>query len=249
MESSIGGAGGGSICTNEATLDPSHVRKPTIVMGAPQRPGFAVLEVAQAIQLCLWRFEQGDPVEVDIRYPNGRIAELVGYPPGSRPCDPICASHVDWAAVSGDPLGDYKVTAVQGHLQALGTIRVVRSTERRILVLGNGTDEQEYQRYKRGQTIQVTAAGYQPQAGVQLLMYYTPKQRLQNGVMLQFRTWVQLRTDPQGGAVYHLHTAADDPQGCYALDTRPAPETPGRYSAPDGDYVASKDTAPLFCLT
>jgi hypothetical protein len=134
-------------------------------------------------------------------------------------------------------------------LRALATIRVVRATQRRILVVGNGVDEQEYQRFKRGQTIQVTAAGYQPQASMQLLIYYTPRQKLQDSGILQFRTWVPLRTNSQGGTVYNLHTAAEDRPGCYALDTRPVPQSSGRMQDPRIDFVNLFDTAPLFCLT
>jgi hypothetical protein len=249
MESSIGGAGGEFFCDPQFGMDlRGRPREPTIAIGDVQRPNFAVLEVAQPIQLCLWRFEPGHPIQVNVRYPNGRVAQLIGYPPESPCHSDICYSHVNWAAVSGDPLGDYEVTAVQGQLRALGTIRVKPATERQILVVGNGSDEGQYQTFNRGQTVRIAAAGYQPQASVPLLIYYTPERKLQrSGRPLQFRTWVQLRTDPDGGAVYNLHTTAGDPQGCYALDTYPAPQTTGR--AEYQGSVSLKDTAPLFCLT
>jgi hypothetical protein len=143
MLSPFGGAGGGSICDDQTTLEPGRVRAPTVAIGTNKRPNFTVLEIAAPIQLCLWRFAEGRPIQVEVRYPDGRVAKLTGFPPGSRPCGVLCYSHVNWAAVAGDPLGDYKVTAVQRQLRAVATIRVVRSTERRILVVGNGVDEQE----------------------------------------------------------------------------------------------------------
>jgi hypothetical protein len=250
MESSIGGAGGEFFCDPQFGIDlRGRPREPTIAIGTVERPNFTVREVGGAIQLCLWRFEAGHPIQVNIRYPNGRVVKLVGYPPESPCHSDICYSHVNWAAVSGDPLGDYEITAMQGQLRASGTVRIVSATERRILVVGNGVDEGQYQTFNRGKTIRVAAAGYQPQASVQLLIHHTPEQELQrSGGPLQFRTWAHLRTDPQGGAVYNLHTTAGDPQGCYALDTRPAPQTPGRTEDGD-DFVNLKDTEPLFCLT
>jgi hypothetical protein len=131
MLSPFGGAGGGSICDDQTTLEPGRVRAPTVAIGTNKRPNFTVLEIAAPIQLCLWRFAEGRPIQVEVRYPDGRVAKLTGSPPGSRPCGVLCYSHVNWAAVAGDPLGDYKVTAVQRQLRAVATIRVVRSTERR----------------------------------------------------------------------------------------------------------------------
>jgi hypothetical protein len=253
MLSSIGGVGGEFFCDPTFGMDlRGRPREPTIAIGTVQRPDFAVLEVVEPIQLCLWRFEAGSPIQVNIRYPNGRVAKLIGYPP-EAPCHSnVCYSHVNWAAVSGDPLGDYEVTAIQGQLRAVGTVRVVPATKRRILVVGNGGDEGQYQRFKRGQTIRVAAAGYQPQASVQLLIYHTPARELQrSGGPLRFRTLVQLRTNPQGGVVYQLRTGVGDPAGCYALDTRPAPQTVMRSEEHilGDDFVNLKATEPLFCLT
>jgi hypothetical protein len=201
-----------------------------------------VVEVAQPIQLCLWRFRSDAPVQVTVSYPDGRVAVSSG------------TSYVNWAAVPGDPLGDYQVTAVQGQLRALGTVRVVAATQRRLLVVGNGVDEQAYQRFDRGQTIQVAIAGYQARSGVQLIVYHTPERRLQWSPLppLEFRTWAQLRTDAQGGSTYSLRTAAGDPKGCYGLDTRPEPETTLRAEESlllGHPYVNTKATEPLFCLT
>jgi hypothetical protein len=251
MESSIGGAGGEFFCAPEFGMDVfGRPREPTIAIGTAQRPNFAVLEVAAPIQLCLWRFEAGHSIQVNVRYPNGRVVKLIGYSPESPCHDDICYSHVNWAAVSGDPFGDYEITAIQGQLRAVGTVRVVPATDRRILVVGNGIDEGQYQTFKRGQMIRVAAAGYQPHGSVQLLIYYTTERELQRSMgELRFRTWVQLRTDPQGGAVYNLRTTAGDPPGCYALDTHPAPQFTGRFEDPGDGLVYLKDTEPLFCLT
>jgi hypothetical protein len=241
MLSSEGGAGGGSVCDDGedgSGLDMSRLPEPTIAIGTPQRPNFEVVEVAQPIQLCLWRFRSDAPVQVTVSYPDGRVAVSSG------------TAYVNWAAVPGDPLGDYQVTAVQGQLRALGTVRVVDATERRLLVVGNGVDEQAYQRFERGQTIQVAIGGYRPWSGVQLLVYHTPEGRLQRGgpPLLEFRTWVQLRTDGQGGSTYSLRTAAGDPSGCYGLDTLPEPQTTLR-GEESHLYVNTKATEPLFCLT
>jgi hypothetical protein len=145
MLSSEGGAGGSSVCDDGedgSGLDMSRLPEPTIAIGTPQRPNFEVVQVAQPIQLCLWRFRSDAPVQVPVSYPDGRVAASSG------------TAYVNWAAVPGDP----------------GTVRVVDATERRLLVVGNGVDEQAYQRFERGRTIQVAIGGYRPWSGVQLLV-------------------------------------------------------------------------------
>lgn len=244
------GGADGSACNGPA-LDVTSLKEPTIAIGTDQRPNFATVEVANPIQLCLWRFEPGSPIQVTVRYPNGRVTQSVGYSPCARD---ECYSHVNWAAIPGDPLGDYKVTAVQGQLRAQGTVRVVAATRRNLLVVGNGVDEYQYQTFKRGQTIRVAVAGYPPRSSVQLFVYYTHERALQRRTtVLRFRTWIQLRIDSRGGAVYQLRTAAGDPPGCYALDTRPKPQALLRFEETDLlTHVVQlnvKATEPLFCLT
>jgi hypothetical protein len=244
------GGADASACDGPA-LDVRRLQEPTIAIGTDQHPNFATVEVANPIQLCLWRFEQGHPIQVTVGYPNGRVADYAGYPPCAQEA---CYSHVNWAAIPGDPLGDYQVTAIQGQLRAQGTVRVVAATERHLLVVGNGVDEYQYQTFKRGQTIPVAVAGYPPQSSVQLFVYYTREGALQRGsTVLGFQTWTQLHTDSQGGAVYQLRTAAGDPPGCYALDTRPKPQGLLRFEVADPvTHVIElnvKATELLFCLT
>jgi hypothetical protein len=247
MLSTTGGAGG-SACDGP-DLDVTRLREPTIAIGTDQRPNFAVVEIAEPIQLCLLRFEPDRPIDVTVRSPNGRVTTV-----GDPPCGfGECPSHVNWAAVPGDPAGDYQVTAVQGQLRAVGTVRVAPATMRHLLVVGNGVDEQQYQSFRRGQTIPVAIAGYGPNRNVQLFVYYTPERQLQRSSsrVLRFRTWIQLHTDPRGGSVYHLRTVASDPPGCYAFDTRPEPQTVLRAveTVQGQTLVNLKATEPLFCLT
>jgi hypothetical protein len=249
MLSSFGGAGGGLPCDpEESGIDIGRLDEPTIAIGTDQRPNFAVLEVAEPIQLCLWRFAPGRPIDVTVRYPGGRIAESAG---DVECVADDCWSHVNWVAVPGDPLGDHRVTAVQGQLRAEGTVKVVAATKRHLLVVGNGASEGAYQTFKRGQTIRVAAAGYGPGRGVELFVYYTRERMLQrSGRPLRFWTWIQLHADRQGGVTYSLRTAVGDPPGCYALDTRPKPQTVLRIEEPDpqGTYLNVMATEPLFCL-
>jgi hypothetical protein len=247
MLSTIGGADG-SACDGP-DLDVTRLREPTIAIGTDQRPNFAVVEIAEPIQLCLLRFEPGRPIDVTVRFPTGRVVAV-----GDPPCGfDECPSHVNWAAVPGDPAGDYQVSAVQGQLRAGAIVRVVPATMRHLLVVGNGVDEQQYQSFRRGQTIPLAIAGYRPDRGVELFVYYTPERQLQRSSdrVLRFRTWIQLHTDPQGGRVYQLRTAAGDPAGCYAFDTRPEPQTVGRaVETVQGQTLLNvKATEPLFCLT
>ena len=246
MLSTTGGADG-SACPSPQ-LDVTRLREPTIAIGTDRRPNFAVVEIAQPIQLCLERFEPDQPIEVTVRSPGGRVTAV-----GDPPCGfNVCPSHVNWAAVPGDPAGDYQVTAVQGPLRAVATVRVVPATTRHLLVVGNGVDEQQYQSFRRGQTIPVTIAGYGPNRDVQLFIYYTRERLLQRSIgELRFRTWIQLHTDHRGETTYRLQTAPGDPPGCYALDTRPEPQNFLRAveTVQGHTYVNLKATEPLFCLT
>lgn len=251
MLTTNGGADGAACNPEASNLDPTLLHEPTIAIGTAEHPSVATVEVGQPIQLCLWRFEPGRPIRVTIRHEYRWVAESIGYPPCARD---YCYSHVNWAAVPGDPLGEYQVSAEQGQLTAVGTVNVVAATERRLLVVGNGVDEQQYQRFKRGQTVPVAVAGYPPRRPVRLLVYYTRERELQiTTTVLRFRTWTQLRTDARGGVVYQVRTAAADPPGCYALDTRPKPQALLRFEETDAQTHVTelnvKATEPLFCLT
>lgn len=230
-------------------MDSGRAETPTVLMGTSQGSDSTVVEVAEPVQLCLWHFAAGEPIHVSVRSPDGRVTTSVGHPPGDLPClSDNCYSHVNWAAVPGDPLGDYEITAVQGPLRATATVRVVPATMRRLLVVGNGIDQGQYTTFRRGATIQVAAAGYSSTSEVQLSIYYTHEQALQLNVPeLRFLTWVQLRMDSSGGAVYGLRTAAGDRPGCYALDTSPRTQALGLVL--EVDRLTDRDSAPLFCLT
>jgi hypothetical protein len=246
MLSTTGGADG-SAC-DSPQLDVTRLREPTIAIGTDRRPNFAVVEIAQPIQLCLQRFEPDRPIEVTVRSPDGRVTAVGDPPCWIKPCP----SHVNWAAVPGDPAGNYQVTAVQGQLRAVATVRVVPARTRHILVVGNGVDEQQYQSFRRGQTIPVAIAGYGPDRDVQLFIYHTRERLLQRSTgELRFRTWIQLHTDPRGETMYRLQTAPGDPPGCYALDTRPETQTELRWveTVQGQTFVNNKATEPLFCLT
>jgi hypothetical protein len=246
MLSTTGGADG-SAC-DSPQLDVTRLREPTIAIGTDRRPNFAVVEIAQPIQLCLQRFEPDRPIEVTVRSPDGRVTAVGDPPCWIKPCP----SHVNWAAVPGDPAGNYQVTAVQGQLRAVATVRVVPARTRHILVVGNGVDEQQYQSFRRGQTIPVAIAGYGPDRDVQLFIYHTRERLLQrDSGELRFKTWIQLHTNSRGETMYRLQTAPGDPPGCYALDTRPETQTELRWveTVQGQTFVNNKATEPLFCLT
>jgi hypothetical protein len=240
---------GAAVCHRSyARADSGRAETPTVVMGTSQGRDSTVVEVAEPVQLCLWHFAAGEPIHVSVRSPDGRVTTSVGHPPGDLPClSDNCYSHVNWTAVPGDPLGDYEIAAVQGPLRATATVRVVPATMRRLLVVGNGIDQGQYTTFRRGATIAVAAAGYRSSSDVRLAIYYTHERALQLNVPeLRFLTWVQLRTDELGGAVYRLRTNTHDRPGCYALDTSPRTQALGPVL--EVDRLTDRHTAPLFCL-
>jgi hypothetical protein len=234
MDVDTGGADGFA-CWEE--LD--QVRTPTVWPGNGQNP--TRVAIAEPLRICLLRFRTGTPIQVTIRSRTGRLDRSIAPPPCSGQ---QCASEVHWAALPGDPLGVYQVTAVQGGLRAHGRIVVEQWREPRLMVIGGVIDEDQRVTVRPGRTVGIAIAGFRPHRSIGLLFFYTtnldpyPKR-------LRFRAWTPVETDASGAAVFHLRTAPSDPRGCYVVNTWPplrAGETNARY------LWASQSSWHQFCL-
>jgi hypothetical protein len=219
----------------------NDVQTPTIWVGGGDNPTVTSLEIASPLKICLLRFRSGTPIEVTIRSPTGRLDRSTA----PAPCPGgDCASEVDWAALPGEPLGDYEVTAVQGSLSAHAKIIVERSREPNLMVIGGVTDEQRRVTVQPGQTIGIAIAGFQPRQSISLLFYHTPNFAPYPD-NLRFRAWTPVETDASGAAIFQLRTVPSDPQGCYVVNTWP----PLRAGETDPRFLwASQSSWHQFCL-
>jgi hypothetical protein len=220
-----------------------QVRAPTVWF-AEIDPTVTRAAIADPLRICLLRFRTGTPIQVTIRSPKGRLDRSIAPPPCSGR---QCASEVHWAALPGDPLGDYQVTAVQGDLTAHGRIIVEKSDEPRLMVVGGVIDEDQRVTVRPGRTVGIAIAGFRPHRSIGLLFFYTPNLD-PYPTRLRFRAWTPVETDASGAAVFHLRTAPSDPRGCYVVNTWP----PLRAGDPDAWYPrylwASQSSWHQFCL-
>jgi hypothetical protein len=217
------------------------VRTPTVWLGDEANPSVGRVAIASPFRLCLLRFRTGTPIQVTIRSPSGRLDRSIAPPPCSGR---QCASEVHWAALPGDPLGDYQVTAVQGDVTAHGRIIVEKLDEPRLMVVGGVIDEDQRVTVRPGRTVEIAIAGFQPHRSIGMLFYYTPNLD-PYPQDLRFRAWTPVETDASGAAVFQLRTAPSDPRGCYVVNTRP----PLRAGETDPRFVwASQSSWHQFCL-
>ena len=217
------------------------VRTPTVWFGGEGDPTVTRVAMASPLRICLLRFRAGTPIQVTIRSPSGRLDRSTAPPPCSGQ---QCASEVHWAALPGDPLGDYQVTAVQGDVTAHGRIIVEKSDEPRLMVVGGVIYEDQRVTVRPGRTVGIAIAGFQPHRSIGLLFYHTPNLD-PYPQDLRFRAWTPVKTDASGAAVFQLRTAPSDPPGCYVVNTRP----PLRAGETDPRYLwASQSGWHQFCL-
>ena len=221
MDVDTGGAG--SLTCGEAL---EEVRQPTVAFNLFRPFSVATAEGMTRFDTCLVGFAHDAPIDVTIDVPGGKTKHR-----RASPCDQDCPPSVIWAVMPGDPLGDYAVSAVQGRLRATGVVHVrstnppnARASQRSLSVVTDSgiPDVNGRATVRLGTTIVVVIEGFEPRQLVDLLFYYTREgpQRLYPR-RLRFRTFVPVRTDLPGNAIYRLQTSPRDPPGCYIVHTWP----------------------------
>jgi hypothetical protein len=215
--------------------------KPTIAVNGRTDPSVTAASIASPIQICLFRFDAGRPVQVTIRSPAGREERLTAPPP----CAAVdCTTETAWGPLPGDPLGDYDVTAVQPDRSAKAKIIVEAAHGRSLMVIGSTTNEVTRLTVRPGTPIGIAIAGFLPRQSIGLLFYYTPSfEVFPKG--LRFQASTTATTDASGGAVVWLATSPTDPLGCYLVNTLP----PLRTGTTDPRALwASQSSWEQFCL-
>jgi hypothetical protein len=205
-----GGSGGRGECGD---FNPHAFSKPTIRVpgayedGPSTRPDIGETSIGAADNLCFFRFEANNPIEVLVTSPAGTVKRLEGCA--------FCESDLFWFALPGDPLGIYQVTAIQGSLKATGRFRLHPAQDRTLLVPESWLHSRGVQ---RGTRIRIGVAGFRPYEVVKLLLYYAPTPDSNEG---HYRTSISLRMDAMGQRLYQLQTGPSDPTGFYAVRTLP----------------------------
>jgi hypothetical protein len=200
----------------------SQVQKPTIYLGFGSPSSVAAVQIAEPLPICLLRFNAGAPIQVTIRSPAGRLERITAPTPT---CDAAaCTSLTAWAALPGDPLGRYDMTASQGDISLQGRITVRAADGPRLMVIGSAGDELATRVTVRpGTTIGIALAGLRPRRSMDLLFFYTPSFRWGGELVahMQFRASTTVPIDPGGGTIFWLRTSPTDPLGCYLVNTWP----------------------------
>jgi hypothetical protein len=221
MDVDTGGAGG--LTCGEIS---EEIHEPTVVLSVVRPFSVTTVEWISRLDTCLVGFAHDAPIDVTIDVPGGKTKHR-----RASPCDQDCPPSVVWAVMPGDPLGDYAITAVQGNLRATGVVHMrstspphARAPERSLMVVTDSgvPDVNGRVTVRPGTTIVIVIVGFQPRQLVDLVFYYTregPQQLYPRG--LRFKTYVLVKTDLLGNAIYRLQTSPRDPPGCYIVHTWP----------------------------
>lgn len=145
------------------------------------------------------------PVDVQIDWPDGQVERYTLAPDA-----PI---GLTWIALPGEPLGDYRVSFVQGERSASASFTVQAPASPTLLI--------EPESAPLGSTFSIVLAGFPPDYAVSIHVYEwrTDCAGFQGGECNRYVTTLPpILTDDKGEAVFALPTTPDDPPGSYRLE-------------------------------
>ena len=179
--------------------------KPAAVVDFPKP------EIAMTFVVCFPGFAANQPVEADVRLPDGKVRRITATSFNS----PDGLPFVSWTSVPGDPLGKYEVAATQGARKGTGTFTVSAASTPRMVAI-------EPSRGAPGTTFRFGLAGFVARSTVDLHLY-----RSEGNGTHSYLTTVPAVMDGQGQTILSIPTASDDPKGSYCILRR------GPRAAPD----------------
>lgn len=182
----------------EASCSRLDGRQPAVVVSVPNAA------VATAFAICLPGFAPEQPVQADVRSPDGEVRRLTA----SEYTFPEQIAYTTWTTVPGDALGTYRVTATQGRLAAKGTFTVRPATDPSSVAIEPTTGPQ-------GTTFRFGFAGFGEGSVVDTYLY-----RNEGKGRHGYLTAIPVTMDDDGQAVLSIPTSADDPKGAYCLIRR-----------------------------
>jgi hypothetical protein len=182
----------------EASCSGLEGSKPAVVVSTPNAG------MATAFAMCFPGFTPKQPVDVDVRAPDGEVRRVTA----SEYTFPEEVAYATWTTVPGDELGEYKVTATQGRRRARGGFSVEPATSPSSVAVEPTTGP-------AGTTFRFGFAGFDADRVIETYLYRNMG-RGDHGYL----TAIPVTTDEDGQAVLGIPTTPDDPKGSYCLIRR-----------------------------
>ena len=179
--------------------------KPAAVVDFPKP------EIAMTFIICFPGFTHNQPVQADVRLPDGKVRKITA----SFFNTPEGVPYASWTSVPGDPLGTYQVSASQGTRQGTGTFTVAAASTPRTVGI-------EPTSGAPGTAFRFALAGFGAGSVVDLYLY-----RGEGNGIYRYLTTVTVTMDGNGQTILNFPTRADDPKGSYCFVRR------GPKAAPD----------------
>lgn len=158
-----------------------------------------VYEHAQGFSMCFSGYQVDQPIKVIIRYPDG--SELEKLVTGDPPFSPEA---LDWVIYPSDPIGEYRVIAIQGEATAYASFTVQPATEPRLIMMPYSGSE--------AAILPIVLAGFEPFSQQEISLY-----RSENGVWRYYASLISATIDEQGSFQLNLHTSAGNPSDYYRV--------------------------------
>ena len=184
----------------EASCSELDGSRPAVVVSAPNA------QVASSFAICLPGFVPNEPVNVEVRSPDGKVSRLTA----SEYTFPEEIAYTTWTTVPGDELGTYGITAAQGRRRGKGSFDLGLATSPRSVAIEPSTGPP-------GTTFRFGFAGFAEDSVVDVYLY-----QAEGKGSYTYRTVIPTAVDDIGQAVLSIPTGADDPPGQYCLIRRGA---------------------------
>jgi hypothetical protein len=207
----------GFACENDAkpaTSPPNGALAITFV--APK------MVAGEATTICVGNYEVGVPVKFQVTVGGRSVwqAEV------AKPEADLGPSAV-FATMPLDPTGAYTVTVTQKDRRVTKTFQLEIARNQPILVVAESPGR-GVARTTRGKPVRIGLAGWTARQRVELVLYRSTSTEPGGGkVPASFITRFTVTVDANGQQVHVLQTRADDPTGCYVVNTRPEVEPAG----------------------
>jgi len=202
----------GFACENDAK--PAIATPPTgalaITFVAPK------MAAGEATTICVGNYEVGVPVKFQVTVAGRSVWQAEVAKPGAD----LGPSAV-FATMPLDPTGAYTVTVTQKERRATKTVQLEIARNQPLLVVAESPGR-GVARTTRGKPVRIGLAGWTARQRVELVLYRsTSTEPGGEKSAAAFITRFPVTVDANGQLLHVLQTRADDPTGCYVVNSRP----------------------------
>ena len=182
-------------------------------------PDLLDMVAGEATTICVGNYEIGVPVMFEVSF-QGRSIWKAEVP---KPVANLGPSAI-FNTMPLDPSGAYTVKVTQKTRQATETFQLGIAPNGPFLVVAESPGR-GVPRTVRGKPVRIGLAGWAPRKAVELVLYRsTSSEPGGEKAPATFITRFSVTTDARGQQIHVLQTRADDPTGCYVVNTRPRVE-------------------------